>query len=732
MSFNRVIVASLALALVLAGLTGAFVYTHWHAQDRARAWVDHTHRVIEQNQVLLAKTLDAQAGSNGFLITEKSDSLEVFHAASAAIPAAEARLARLVADNPSQARNVEALDGGIRARLGMLDAVVAQGRSGDFAGARASLNVASGLGLMAHVRALSARIAAVEDGLLSQRERAAEREEEVNLVVGLAAGAVALAGLLALVFSLERANRRLSQAVAEAHGARMSRESSEAITQALVANSPDYLFVILVDGDRFIVEDINPAFERAVNIGAETVRGRAIDDLLPPQSAERIIALYRQVRAADGPVTTRDLVAGLPDGPRTWESILAPVKDAQGATVRLIGSIRDITERVRTEAHLRDSQRMEAIGQLTGGMAHDFNNLLQIVRGNLEMLEPLVGSDERAQRRLRNALHATDRAAQLTRQLLAFARRQPLAPLPINLSRLVGDMSELLRRTLGEGVEVETVIGGGLWNTMADPAQVESAILNLAINARHAMPGGGRLTVEAANASLDAAYVRDLDEIAAGQYVLLAVSDTGLGMDPEVAARAFEPFFSTRRDGEGSGLGLSMVHGFARQSGGHARIYSEVGHGTTVKIYLPRTRDAVKSAAPAAPAAITGGDQTILVVEDEAPVRAAAVDLLEGLGYRCLEAADAQSALAILREPGRVVDLIFSDVVMPGPVNTRDFAERVAELPKAPPILFNSGYTENAIVHHGRLDDGVALLSKPYARADLAAKVALLLAAKVA
>jgi CheY-like chemotaxis protein len=242
------------------------------------------------------------------------------------------------------------------------------------------------------------------------------------------------------------------------------------------------------------------------------------------------------------------------------------------------------------------------------------------------------------------------------------------------------------------------------------------------------MPGGGRLTVEVTNAALDAAYVRDLDGVAAGQYVLIAVSDTGEGMAPEVVARAFEPFFSTKGEGRGSGLGLSMVYGFARQSGGHARIYSEPGQGTTVKIYLPRTQQAVKPITPISSLPARGGAETILVVEDEAAVRAAAVDLLEGLGYRCIQAADAAAALEILGHDDAVVDLIFSDVVMPGPVTIREFAQKVAALRRPPPILFTSGYSENAIVHHGRLDEGVTLLSKPYARDDLAAKVAQVLA----
>jgi CheY-like chemotaxis protein len=275
---------------------------------------------------------------------------------------------------------------------------------------------------------------------------------------------------------------------------------------------------------------------------------------------------------------------------------------------------------------------------------------------------------------------------------------------------------------------VETVVAGGLWNTVADPAQVESAILNLALNARDAMPGGGRLTVEITNASLDDAYARAVRDVTAGQYVMLAVTDTGQGMPEDVRAHVFEPFFTTKSDGKGTGLGLSMVYGFVKQSNGHVQIYSEVGQGTTVKIYLPRSREAVQKTLllldPAPPADTA---KTVLVVEDEAAVREAALAMIEEMGYRRLEAGDAASALALVQS-GEPVDLVFTDVVMPGPLATREFAQRLKELRPGLPVLFTSGYTDNAIIHQGRLDAGVHLISKPYAKTDLARRIATLLA----
>jgi len=365
---------------------------------------------------------------------------------------------------------------------------------------------------------------------------------------------------------------------------------------------------------------------------------------------------------------------------------------------------------------------MEAVGRLAGGVAHDFNNLLQVIRGNLELVAREIEDREEAAQRVRNALRGADRAGQLTRQLLAFARRQPLEPKVINLGRLVTDMADMMRRTLGEAVEVETVIAGGLWNTLVDPAQVESAILNLAINARDAMAGGGRLTIEITNAVMDEGYVRDDPEIEPGQYVLLAVSDTGHGMTSDTVAKVFEPFFTTKAEEKGTGLGLSIVYGFVKQSHGHIQIYSELDEGTTVKIFLPRSRQAEAVSSPASTGSLRGRSEVILVVEDDDMVRASAVSMLRDLGYACIHASDATSALAILKQ-GTRVDLLFTDVVMPGPLKSNQLAVEAARLRPGLPVLFTSGYTDNAIVHQGRLDAGVQLISKPYAREALARRM---------
>jgi PAS domain S-box-containing protein len=381
-----------------------------------------------------------------------------------------------------------------------------------------------------------------------------------------------------------------------------------------------------------------------------------------------------------------------------------------------------VAERMEAEAQLRQAQKMEAVGKLTGGVAHDFNNVLQIIGGNLQLLRRDVGDNPRADQRLQTAIAAIARGSKLASQLLAFARRQPLAPKVVNLGRLIRGIDDMLRRALGEGVEIETVIAGGLWNTFIDTVQMENAILNLAINARDAMQGHGRLTIEAGNAFLDDDYVAHHADLATGQYVMIAVTDTGSGIPADVVEHVFEPFFTTKPEGQGTGLGLSMVYGFVKQSGGHIRIYSEPGQGTTMRLYLPRSRaqEDVETVVDAGPA--TGGTETVLVVEDDEDVRGTVIDMLSELGYRVLKAKDAQSALVIV-ESGVPIDVLFTDVVMPGALRSPELARKARERLPNIAVLFTSGYTDNAIVHGGKLDEGVDLLSKPYTREALARKI---------
>jgi PAS domain S-box-containing protein len=377
------------------------------------------------------------------------------------------------------------------------------------------------------------------------------------------------------------------------------------------------------------------------------------------------------------------------------------------------------------EEALRQSQKMEAVGQLTGGVAHDFNNLLQVIIGNLDtILRHLPEDAPRLKRSANQALNGARRAAALTQRLLAFSRRQPLDPRPLNVNALVTGLSEMVHRTLGETVAVETVLGAGVWQVEADANELEAAVLNLAVNARDAMPDGGRLTIETANAHIDQAYAASYAEVAAGQYVCISISDTGVGMDDETVGRAFEPFFTTKPVGKGTGLGLSQVYGFVKQSGGHVKIYSEVGQGTTVKIYLPRLMADVADVEAEADGPVPDGDgeETVLVLEDDDDVRTYSVEILRELGYRVVEAHDGPSALRLLERQARV-DLLFTDVVLPGGMTGATVAEQARALKPNLKVLFTTGYARNAIIHHGRLDKGVRLITKPFSSAELAARI---------
>jgi PAS domain S-box-containing protein len=438
--------------------------------------------------------------------------------------------------------------------------------------------------------------------------------------------------------------------------------------------------------------------------------------------------------------------------------------DAQGRALRVVGVTVDVTDRKRSLAQLyaftetlenavrertreleaenearrkaeellRQAQKMEAVGQLTGGIAHDFNNLLTVVVGGLDTigrLLPSLGNSATVTRIARAkdmATQGAQRAVLLTNRLLAFSRQQPLDPQPLDANKLVATLCEFLRRSLGEAVALETVMAGGLWRAHADANQLENALLNLALNARDAMPTGGKLTIETANSYLDDAYVTSLPEpVEPGQYVLVAVADTGIGMGKSAVDRAFEPFFTTKEAGRGTGLGLSQVYGFVRQSSGHVKIYSEPGLGTTIKIYLPRYRGAdehTENEKQPSGVARAIGTETILVVEDDHELQSYTVEILTELGYHVLAAATGADALQIL-DRERPIDLLFTDIVMPGGMNGRELADEATRRQAGLKVLFTTGYTRNAIVHHGRLDPGVHLIGKPFSFEELGARV---------
>ena len=560
------------------------------------------------------------------------------------------------------------------------------------------------------VTALAAQAAVAIDNArlyqMSQTEIAARREAEENLH--------------RLNESLERrAMERANQLAAS----QSSLEESERRFRLLVEGVRDYA-IYMLDPTGHIV-NWNPGAERFKGYRREEIVGEHFSRFYTKEDQQAGIPRTALATAAQTGKFEAEGWRVRKDGSRFWASVLInAIKDEDDEIIGFAKVTRDLTEKRAADERSQQAQKMEGIGQLTGGVAHDFNNLLTIIIGNLDTLRRNLGTAtlerDKLERSVENAMRGARRAESLTQRLLAFSRQQPLDPKPIDLGRLVGGMSDLLRRTLGEQVTVETVLSGGVWHALADPHQLEIAILNLAVNARDAMPNGGKLTLETANVHLDEKYAATQAEVVPGQYVMIAVSDTGCGMTPEVKAKAFDPFFTTKDVGHGTGLGLSQVYGFIKQSRGHVKIYSEVGEGTTIKLYLPRVLAGTaveEKEIERAPA--TGSlHETILVVEDDPDVRAFSSETLRELSYTVIEAKDGAEALRLL-EAHPEVKLLFTDIGLPGGINGRQLAEQARSLRPGLKCLFTTGYARNAIVHGGRLDPGVELITKPFSQAAL-------------
>ena len=479
------------------------------------------------------------------------------------------------------------------------------------------------------------------------------------------------------------------------------------------------------------------------NSGAERIKGYSPEEII----GRHFSVFYTEEDRVEG-IPTRALATAASEGKfeaegwrvrkggsRFWASVIIdPIRDDNGEIVGFAKVTRDVTERMETQRILREtqeqlalSQRLEAVGQLSGGIAHDFNNLLMIIMGNLDRVrhetQALGPSAPNVQRSIANAMRGAQRGAALTQRLLAFSRRQPLNPKVLDLNKYLSGVAEFLQRALGETIEIEVIGAPRLWPVEVDIPQLETSLVNVAVNARDAMPNGGKLTVEASNQMLDRDYRRTNPEVAPGQYALISISDTGHGMSSDTLARSFEPFFTTKEIGQGTGLGLSQVYGFVKQSGGHVKIYSEVGHGTTVKLYFPRARghaDEVEDDSGVSRA--SPDSEVILVVEDDSDLRWYLIEALRDLDYRTIGAPDANAALAILGQPSTKIDLMLTDVIMPG-MNGRELSRRARELRPGLKVLFMSGYSRNAVVHHGRVDLDVQLIQKPVSLRDLTDRI---------
>jgi signal transduction histidine kinase/CHASE3 domain sensor protein/FixJ family two-component response regulator len=711
---------TLAAALLMVATVGLLLWFQYNTLEDARQNVQNTQSIINTTTELEIAIRDAETGQRGYLLTGDEAYLAPYRDAQGKLALHQGELHRLTAEEPALRHYPDQLGPLVQARLEVMAQTIQLRRDVGLDSALAVIRTDRGRALMQGIAAVSRSLREAAARQRQARQEVARRAED--MARALAIGGVVLALVLLAVAARLLSSARSGMMAAEAEQRALVRQMQTAfdsISQGIGVFDRDgrlvrwnECFPILLDLPAPLLMPGMAYAALAEHLASDAAGGFALE-------TEAEIRHGRGAQEPGEPVVYERQRAG--DG-RSFEIRRTAMAGDGGFVLTLT----DITDRVRSEASVREAQRMQAMGQLTGGIAHDFNNLLAVVIGNLELSRPRLPADSPLLPRIERAIWAARRGAGLTQHLLAFARRQPLAPAPINLIATLPEMTSLLRRTLGEHIDVRVVEGAGLWPAMADAAQVESALLNLALNARDAMPNGGRLTIELANKVLDRDYARQHQEVTPGDYVMLAVSDTGTGMTPEVMARVFEPFFTTKPPGQGTGLGLAMVYGFAKQSNGHVKVYSEPGQGTTVRLYLPRAIGAVlpPPSRVGAPAELPRGSATVLLVEDEASVREVTGAILRELGYRVLEAGDGPEALRVFGENAAKVDLLLADVILPGGMKGSEVAQRLTEIAPGLRTLFISGYTENAIVHHGRLDDGVHLIGKPFSREALAMKVA--------
>ena len=703
--------------IAFLAMIGFMARDRFDAARSARQWTDHTYGVLASIRDLGIAIRDAESSQRIFLLTGNNDYLEPYNAAMSSASILLGDLQRVTADNPAQQARLRSLAPAWQHRAQQLAEVIQVRRDGGLEAAIRLLDTHSGFETMTEIEQTMQAMTADEQTLLNERLQAANDRSDWVLRLVIAATVLAILALIWAARLLNRAYSRSYRAENEQRTlADRLRVSLDSLSQGVAVFGPAHrlrhwneCFQVLLD--------LPPAMVRV-----ETPYAAFVEHLAA--GGEPFLETEQQIEFGSAPGTQADHEPIIYERTHTNGHLLE-IRRTPTPEGGFVMTVSDITKRAQSEAVLRDSQKMQAIGQLTGGIAHDFNNLLTVILGNLELARIKIDPQSPLIANIERSLWAVQRGGTLTSQLLAFARKQALAPAPIDLSTGLPDLVPMLRRTLGEHIDVRFVNSAGLWPAMADAAQLESAVLNLALNARDAMPGGGRLTIELANKVLDADYARAHAEVVAGDYVMVAVSDTGHGMSADVVARVFEPFFTTKTEGRGTGLGLAMVFGFVKQSGGHVKVYSEPGEGTSVKMYLPR---AVGASLPmqrsGAPSDLPHGSATVLVVEDETGVREIAVAILRSLGYRVLEAADGDQGLVVFGSHATEIDLLLTDVVLPGKVRGRELAERTKAIRPELKVLFMSGYTENSIVHHGRLDDGVQLLGKPFKREQLARKVA--------
>ncbi|QQO11956.1 CHASE3 domain-containing protein [Bradyrhizobium diazoefficiens] len=733
---QRVILgAGLAILLIITAASIALDVKS--RSDTAR--VNHTIQVQKKISDLRVLLRRAESAARGFEIYRSESFSDEFQAVHAQIAPALAELKREVRDNPDQVALLEGTEPLALRRIEIAAAAMRLRAANDQAGIAALQGKGEGRGLMDTVMGNLDRLSAEEERLLTARSQDSRRTGVVLLGIDVAGALVILLLVLMVMRESHRTESALKSTLEEATAANEQLEAAVAertehlvaahdelrlsvnVLQSTFRSMAEAVLVIDTEGNVLLS---NPAAERMLlhRTGMNLRNLRALSDVfrgdgVTPLRADELPSA-RVLRGEQFEAMEMIVRPHSGNSPRHLMISGRPMRDAQGDISGAVLVYHDATISRETERQLHQSQKLDAIGKLTGGVAHDFNNMLTVISGNTETLVESLKQQPDLQRVARLIDDAAERCAELIQHLLAFARKQPLQPRNVEINAAIADIAKLLRPTLGEQIQIETVLQQGPMTAHIDPSRLTNAVLNMAINARDAMPNGGKLLLETHRVVLDEAYAQANAEVVAGPYVMLAVSDTGTGMSSDIQQKAFEPFFTTKEVGKGSGLGLSMVYGFVKQSGGHIKIYSEQGHGTTIKLYLPPGEGTAEVAAPAAPQA-EGGAETIFVVEDDPLVRNFVTAQLQSLGYKTVAAADGKAALELI-EAGQAFDLLFTDVVIPGGMSGRELADEVAKRRPGVKVLYTSGYTDNAIVHHGKLDDGVLLLTKPYRRNQLA------------
>ncbi|MDA9431149.1 CHASE3 domain-containing protein [Bradyrhizobium sp. CCBAU 51627] len=703
------------------------------------AWVNHTVEVLKQISDLRVLMRRSESAARGFELYRSPAFTDEFQAARGALAPALANLKRAVRDNPDQVALLEGTEPLALRRIEVAAEAMRMRAANDEAGIAALNGKAEGRGLMDTVMANLDRLSAGEERLLSARSQDSRRTGIVLLGIDVAGALVILLLVIMVIRESQRTTVQLQSSLEQTQAAKAALEAAVAERTEHLVTAHDELrlsvnvlqstfrsmaeAVLVIDREGTVLLS-NPAAERMLlhRAGMNLRNLRALSDVfhgdgVTPLKADELPSV-RVLRGDE--FEELEMIVRPHSGNNVRHLMVSgrPMRDGQGNISGAVLVYHDATASRETERQLQQSQKLDAIGKLTGGVAHDFNNMLTVISGNTETLVASLKEQPELQRTARLIDDAAERCAELIQHLLAFARKQPLQPHDVEINAAIADIAKLLRPTLGEQIQIETVLEQGPMTAHIDPSRLANAVLNMAINARDAMPNGGKLLLETHRIVLDEAYAQANVDVRPGPYVMLAVSDTGTGMPQSVQEKAFEPFFTTKEVGKGSGLGLSMVYGFVKQSGGHIKIYSEEGHGTTIKLYLPPGEGITEvTGSTAMPAA--GGAETIFVVEDDELVRNFVTAQLQSLGYKTVAAADSKAALELI-EAGQAFDLLFTDVVIPGGMSGRELAEEIARRRPGIKVLYTSGYTDNAIVHHGKLDDGVVLLTKPYRRNQLA------------